>query len=239
LNTKLQLLTEQVKALEERLAHLELVNATLRDETRTSQGDAETAVSRRNVLQRSAAIVGAGVGLAVAGSVLGTGRAQAAYGDPMLLGKSNTADNWATLITSSHGAFTFRVSNTSGGAGSDDALEALSTNGRAIWARSSSATRPSIQGDKEVAGAALVGIINLATGTSNAIEGTTHGAGAGVFGNSSKGRGGILAGAAAQVRLMPSSLATHPASGLAGDLFLDTSKRLWLCKGGTTWVKVV
>ena len=60
----------------------------------------------------------------------------------------------------------------------------------------------------------------------------------GVNGQSPKGRGVVASGGAAQLRLVPSSAATHPATGQPGDLFLDKSHRLWLCKGGTTWVKV-
>jgi len=57
----------------------------------------------------------------------------------------------------------------------------------------------------------------------------------GVYGNAPNGRGGVFTGSRAQVRLVPSSATTHPSSGQAGDLFLDKSKRLWFCKGGTTW----
>jgi hypothetical protein len=42
----------------------------------------------------------------------------------------------------------------------------------------------------------------------------------------------------AQLRLQPSTLATHPASGAAGDLVVDVNKRLWFCKGGTVWVQL-
>src|SRR5207247_201184 len=68
-----------------------------------------------------------------------------------------------------------------------------------------------------------------------------HGAattGIGVMGRADSGRGGQFKGGAAQLRLVPSTAATHPDSGQAGDLFLDKSHRLWLCKGGTTWVKL-
>jgi hypothetical protein len=60
--------------------------------------------------------------------------------------------------------------------------------------------------------------------------------GAGVRGESVQGRGGVFSSSAsAQIRLQPSSAATHPSSGKPGDLFVDTSKRLWFCKGGTAW----
>jgi hypothetical protein len=42
----------------------------------------------------------------------------------------------------------------------------------------------------------------------------------------------------AQARLVPSASATHPARGTAGDLFVDSSKRLWFCKGASTWRQI-
>jgi hypothetical protein len=68
-----------------------------------------------------------------------------------------------------------------------------------------------------------------------ALRARTAGTGPGVQGESVNGRGGLFTGKVAQVRLLPSTAATHPASGLAGDLFVDASARLWFCKGGTTW----
>jgi hypothetical protein len=62
--------------------------------------------------------------------------------------------------------------------------------------------------------------------------------GAGVFGISRSGRGGIFQGDKAPVRLQPSSASTHPALGVAGDLFVDSSKSLWFCKGGNVWTKL-
>ena len=46
---------------------------------------------------------------------------------------------------------------------------------------------------------------------------------------------GLFKGPQANVRLMPVDSASHPASGSAGDLFVDRGGRLWFCKGGTTW----
>ncbi len=56
-----------------------------------------------------------------------------------------------------------------------------------------------------------------------------------VYGRSADGRGGVFNGKAAPIRLIASTAASHPASGMLGDLFLDANKRLWFCKGGTTW----
>ena len=60
----------------------------------------------------------------------------------------------------------------------------------------------------------------------------------GVRGASTTGRGGLFKGKAAQLRLFPSSASGHPVSGQLGDLFVDKNKRLWFCKGGTTWTQL-
>jgi len=60
----------------------------------------------------------------------------------------------------------------------------------------------------------------------------------GVSGKSPTGRGGQFSGGKAQLRLVPSTATTHPSRGSLGDLFLDKNKRLWFCKGGTTWHQI-
>jgi hypothetical protein len=62
--------------------------------------------------------------------------------------------------------------------------------------------------------------------------------GDGVYGTSTSGRGGVFSGGVAAIQLVASSAATHPAGGSAGDLFVDSTARLWFCKGGTTWVEL-
>jgi hypothetical protein len=57
----------------------------------------------------------------------------------------------------------------------------------------------------------------------------------GVLGICAKGRGGKFLSDVSQVQLVPSTRATHPTSGLRGDLFVDKSGRLWFCRGGSTW----
>jgi hypothetical protein len=49
-------------------------------------------------------------------------------------------------------------------------------------------------------------------------------------------RGGVFSGQSAQVRLVPSRV--RPGSGEAGDLFVDSSRRLWFCHGGTSWTQL-
>ena len=57
-------------------------------------------------------------------------------------------------------------------------------------------------------------------------------------GSHAAGRGGVFGGEAAQLRMLPSDRPSHPASGKSGDFFFDKNKRLWFCKGGTTWVRL-
>lgn len=83
-----------------------------------------------------------------------------------------------------------------------------------------------------------------------AIRGDTNGTGYAIYGQSTgtraaiggsggdTARGAVFISNVAQLRLQPSTRTTHPASGAAGDLFVDTSKRLWFCKGGSAWVQL-
>jgi hypothetical protein len=62
-----------------------------------------------------------------------------------------------------------------------------------------------------------------------------------VYGYARTGRGGQFAGAIAQLRLVPSTAASHPVAGVAGDLFADASGRLWYCTksgGPATWKQI-
>jgi hypothetical protein len=75
----------------------------------------------------------------------------------------------------------------------------------------------------------------------SAVYGSTEGQGAGVEGRSIGGRGGQFAGKRAQVRLIPSTVNTKPTAGKRGDLFVDSTGRLWYCKttsSPTGWVQL-
>ena len=76
------------------------------------------------------------------------------------------------------------------------------------------------------------------TAQGNGTSGVARGTGSGVYGRSDDGRGGRFSGKKAQIKLDPATTATHPTTGDAGDIYLDKSKRLWLCKGGTSWVRL-
>lgn len=59
----------------------------------------------------------------------------------------------------------------------------------------------------------------------------TTAAGIGVVGVGNKaGRGGRFAGGVANLQLTPGTSSTHPTTGKAGDLFVDSAARLWYCQ---------
>lgn len=78
------------------------------------------------------------------------------------------------------------------------------------------------------------------TGSDAGVHGFSAAA-AGVLGQSENGRGGVFSGAKAQIRLTPGTRTTHPTSGQRGDLYADSSGRLWFCKmsgAHATWKQV-
>ena len=131
------------------------------------------------------------------------------------------------------------------------AVRVNSEAGRAIESTTSSTTTKT---DAVVVYNAGLGRGLIATNTNEAsamstVTGVNNGKAAGVWGATSdanpspavvgwagaKGRGGRFKGGAAAVNLAPSSAPSHPVSGQIGDLFLDSTGRLWFCKGTTTW----
>jgi hypothetical protein len=80
-----------------------------------------------------------------------------------------------------------------------------------------------------------------ADSTAAAAQVSNIGTGAGVHAASSGGRGGVFSGGLAQLRLTPGSKSTHPAGGERGDLYADSTGRLWFCKKGgakATWHQI-
>ena len=91
-------------------------------------------------------------------------------------------------------------------------------------------TGPAVQGDQTgTSGSAVMGSVSSSSNASSAIVGT----------GSSSGRGGEFAGGAAQLQLLPGPTATHPDSGAAGDVYVDSSAMPWFCRGGTSWVPLI
>lgn len=89
---------------------------------------------------------------------------------------------------------------------------------------------PGTYGRGDGTGNGVWGQITDSTKVQSAVRGSTAGSGAGVEGTSRMGRGGVFKGQAAQVKLIPSSATTKPATGQRGDLFVDSTGRLWYCK---------
>jgi hypothetical protein len=87
-------------------------------------------------------------------------------------------------------------------------------------------------------GPAISAAITNPASHGNSIKATTNGSGTGgaFYGDGgAHARGATLVSNVAQMRLTPGTLTTHPAGGMAGDLYVDRSNRLWFCKGSTTW----
>ena len=91
---------------------------------------------------------------------------------------------------------------------------------------------PGLHGRGEGTGQGVWGEINDSSKTQAAIIGTTEGSGPAIEGRSVLGRGGVFRGKKAQIRLVASTATTKPATGSRGDLFVDSSGRLWYCKTG-------
>ena len=84
-------------------------------------------------------------------------------------------------------------------------------------------------------GIAIVASVANEHSSASASKGTTVGSGPGVEGQSALGVGGKFAGKAAQLELVPSTAVVPPATGAAGQLFVDRANRLWFCQGGSAW----
>jgi hypothetical protein len=79
------------------------------------------------------------------------------------------------------------------------------------------------------------GVFGYVSSSREAFYAVNSGAGPAISAVSGHGRGGVFGGTSvAQIQLTPGG-STHPASGSAGDFYVDHSARLWFCKGGKTW----
>lgn len=170
-----------------------------------------------------AAIVGAG---ATGGGVVGITRGSG----PGLLGQVDPATDLATgpavkaqIDNAAATAATIEAAQNGTGAGVFSHIDNPTNSSRAAQALTVGL------------GFAVLGQIANAGSKSAAVHGQTTGFGAGLEGVSALGAGGRFSGKTAAIQLVPSSAASHPASGVAGQLFVDRSNRLWFCKGGTNW----
>ncbi len=115
-------------------------------------------------------------------------------------------------------------------AGTGRALDVLCTN--------AAASNPLAYIQTNGTGRVFTAYLNNLGSTQAAAKLQTNGTGYGVEAVSKNGRGGRFVGKLAQLQLAPANTATHPTTGAAGDLYVDRSKRLWFCKGGTNWIQV-
>jgi hypothetical protein len=132
------------------------------------------------------------------------------------------------------------------------AISATVDAGQILVAETTSTTSPHEAITVTYAGTsrALYAESTLTTNINGTITGVNDGSGIGVWGENKNttaagigvvgignafGRGGRFAGGKANVQLTPSSASSHPSfTGHVGDLFVDSSARLWFCKKTNT-----
>jgi hypothetical protein len=142
-----------------------------------------------------------------------------------VFGKITNASNAEPAVAGSTSGGGPAVQALTGGAG--PAVQAVTSGAGPAVQALTAGSGPAVQAGQSGTGRGIYSQIINAKNINPAIRGD----------GSAVGRGGVFQGGAAQVRLLPAS-GSHPSSGQAGDLFLDNAKSLFLCKGGTTWVKI-
>ena len=93
---------------------------------------------------------------------------------------------------------------------------------------------PAVQATVWGTGPAVVASIVIPSNSQPAVAASTSGTGPAIQGTATGtgSRGGVFAGVAAQIRLTPGAGSKHPGSGNVGDLYVDSTARLWFCKVG-------
>ena len=212
--------------------------------------DERARLTRRRMLRGAAATgVGAAAGAVIAGAAPA---ANAAAGDPMVLGPTNNAGIASTQLVSTASTDAFEVTqngaqgtaihaSTPSSAGIVVLVEGLNTSStNPVLQATSTGAGYAVYGFANGTGRGVVGYVGTTTSTASAIYGATIGTGAAVEGKAVNGRGGRFAGRFAAINLVPGGSPTHPShGGVAGDLFVDSTGRLWFCRGSNNWVQVV
>jgi hypothetical protein len=206
---RLAALEQENQLLRERLGRLERRQLAAGAREQVGAEGKTWTTSRRGLLK----VLGLSAGAGAATLAFRPGAAAAATGSLVQLGANNVTE------------FTTELSYDGSGA---------PVNGAVLAVTDSSATGyPSA--NAAVLGSAVGG--NLRHGVYGYTS-TAGGGGVVGYGTGTTTRGGIFSGPAAQIQLAPGSGATHPTSGAAGDLYVDSTARLWYCKGGTTWIEL-
>lgn len=149
---------------------------------------------------------------------------------------SQAGSGWGVYATSGSGIGV----NASGGTGTG--VSAVGGTGvEAIGASTGVSASGVVAVDAASTAPAGIAVRASAASTLAAAQATNTGSGPGITGRSATGRGAVLAGGAAQLRLTPGSRASHPKGGARGDLYADSNGRLWFCKVGgstATWKQI-
>jgi hypothetical protein len=196
------------------------------------------------VRSRRAVLVGAlGATAAAAATVVADQRVFAAGDDGAVLHVADDLEDVQsqTLLinkTNNETLLSLRSTTTAGGGGSR-VVECISDSGQSVYGSSTHGIGVvGISGSTQtgaVLGFSVPGTGVQGVSSSNQDSIPVPPPHTGVFGICMEGRGAQFKGKAAQVRLQPSSSATHPKHGQRGDLFVDNFGRLWFCKGDTVW----
>jgi hypothetical protein len=230
-----------IEALQSELAELREAHAALLARFEATEQNVPAAaavgapdgISRRDLMRRGGLAAIAGLGMAAAGAIAVAAPASAANDDALLAGDTNTATVPTALVVSdSYGPFNYGFGVIDHGLGAAPADASVLAHANGTYGHA-------ILGYQQSTG---TGVLGLAAGKSSiGVSGVAQASGSiGVTGYCQEpgGRGGQFTGAAAQVRLAPSTALTHPAKGRTGDLFVDRSHRLWFCKGGAIWKQI-
>jgi hypothetical protein len=252
--------TEEVPQLSLETTMRSKVDPTRHEGNPDSSGGPHGGVQRRHVLRLGGIAAAAAVG---AGTVLAHPSVAGATTGALQFGLENNAGAASTGLTSTNGGDTLHVTNSTGtglqvrsggtaviGQGSAGGVVGVTIgSGPGVLGRAGVGTGPAVKAEidsalatgaaMEVAqsglGAGIRAHIDNTASKSAALNAHTAGPGVGVNASSALGIGGLFAGQVAPIQLVPSTAASHPAKGSAGELFVDHSNRLWFCKGGTNW----
>ena len=253
-------LEARLTRMEQEIAELRLENQSLRAVPEAKQDAKKGALLPRRALLTGAAYTLGAVGLSLVGTrpakadlqpilLGGFNNSGAAYtslkstspSSTLSISNDNTtAAAYALFVSNENGTGVYAVSN-----GTEHAVQAVKANstGHCLLATHNhpfssygaiagvtKGSGPGCYGRGEGSGNGLWGQIADAAKSQSAVLGTTEGAGAAIEGNSILGRGGVFKGKKAQIRLVASSATNKPSTGTRGDLFVDSTGRLWYCK---------
>jgi hypothetical protein len=206
-------------------------------ETATAGAIPGEGVSRRRLL-RTAVGVAAAAGAATV-ALERPDLASANTGDNVIAGEATLANSGTQLKWNGSSGFTgvLLLGNDTGFVDSGSLYPAAAGG----WAGGGAAGVPNgVYGfTQDTNGNGVVGVNNAGSANGCGVLGTAKSAAAvAVKGDGGSGRGVVASGDTAQVQLIPGSGATHPASGAAGDIYVDSTARAWFCQGGTSWIQL-